>query len=294
MQYLWVLLILVYGIVKGLRETLKKKAMETNSVLEVLFFYTLFAFLMTIPMSYDVFSVGWKFHIALIVKAGIIFIAWLCALNSIKRLPLSIYSVMDMGRVLFSVLLGIIFLGESIDILQTLGMIFVIIGITLVNASSKRTTNDKAGRGVVVLVLTSCLLNSVSGVMDKWILSTQGDRWFLGDATVTSSQVQFWYMLYLTALYGLYILIKREKINVKKCVRCPWIWILSAIFVIADKCLFIANSDPNSTVVAMTLIKQSSVLVTIAMGKIIYKEKDIFYRIFCALIIIVGISVSIF
>lgn len=293
MSYLWVGLILVYGIFKGLREALKKKAMVTNSVIEVLVFYTLFAFLMIIPFSHNVFAISYRYHIAILIKSSIIFVAWLCALNSIKRLPLSVYSVMDMARVIFSILLGVLLLGESIGILQGIGMVLVIAGITLVNLKSKQTPTERPNKLVIVLVLISCLLNSVSGIMDKWLLSTQGGRWFLGDEIITSSQLQFWYMLYLTLFYVAYALIKREKINVKKCITCPWIWILSLLFVVADRALFVANSSPDSTVVVMTLIKQSSVLVTIAMGKIMYKEQHILYRILCAALIIAGIALSV-
>ena len=293
MSYLWVGLILVYGIFKGLREALKKKAMGTNSVIEVLVFYTLFAFLMIIPFSHNVFAISYRYHIAILIKSSIIFVAWLCALNSIKRLPLSVYSVMDMARVIFSILLGVLLLGESVGILQGVGMVLVIAGITLVNLKSKQTPTERPNKLVIVLVLISCLLNSVSGIMDKWLLSTQGGRWFLGDEIITSSQLQFWYMLYLTIFYIAYALIKREKINVKKCITCPWIWILSLLFVVADRALFVANSSPDSTVVVMTLIKQSSVLVTIAMGKIMYKEQHILYRILCAALIIAGIVLSV-
>lgn len=294
-EYLWVILILIYGIFKGLREALKKKAMETNSVIEVLFFYTLFAFLFTIPMSVsgDLFDVSLKYHLVLIFKAGIIFAAWLCALNSIKRLPLSVYSVMDMGRIISAILLGVVFLGESLGVFQYLGIAFVIVGITLVNLKTKRGVDEKASKKVIILVAVSGLLNSVSSVMDKWLLSKEPNRFLFGNETIETSQLQFWYMLYLVLFYAAYILIKREKIDVVKCVKCPWIWILSILFVTADKCLFIANSDPNSTVVVMTLIKQSSVLVTIGMGWLIYKEKNILWRITCAVLVIGGIMLSI-
>lgn len=293
MQYAWILLILLYGIFKGLREALKKKAMETNSVLEVLFFYTFFAFLMTIPFSKDIFLVSIKYHIAILIKSFAIFIAWLCALNSIKRLPLSVYSIMDMGRMVFSILFGIIFLSEGLGYLQIVGMILVIVGITLVNLKSKKHNGEETTIRVIPLVLVSCILNALSGTLDKFLLSSSPDRWLFGSEILTASQMQFWYMLYLTSLYGLYILIKREKINVKKCIKCPWIYILSLLFIIADRALFIANADPNSKVVIMTLLKQSSVLVTIFLGRIIYKEKNILYRTLCALLIIVGILISI-
>ena len=291
-QYLWVVLILIYGIFKGLREGLKKKAMETNSVIEVLFFYTLFAFLMTVPMSRNIFSVSLKYHLVLVFKAGIIFVSWLCALNSIKRLPLSVYSVLDMGRIVSSIILGVILLNEKMGIYQIFGIALVLVGITLVNLKSKKDSGEKVNKTVVLLVATSGILNSVSSIMDKWLLSDSPNRFIFGSETIETSQLQFWYMLYLLCFYGLYVLIKREKINAVKCIKCPWIWLLSLLFVVADKCLFIANADPNSTVVVMTLVKQSSVLVTIALGRMMYKENKIFYRICCALLVISGIMIS--
>ena len=293
MQHLWIFLILLYGIFKGLREALKKKAMETNSVLEVLFFYTFFAFLLTIPFSKDIFSVSLEYHIAILIKSFAIFIAWLCALNSIKRLPLSIYSVMDMGRMVFSILLGVIFLNEKLSLLQILGIALVIAGITLVNLKKKRHSGDKTTYKVVPLILVSCILNALSGTLDKFLLSTGPDRIIFGSDILTASQMQFWYMLYLTSFYLIYILIKREKINVKKCLKCPWIYILSILFIIADRALFIANTSPNSTIVVMTLLKQSSVLISILLGRILYKEKNILYRTLCALLIICGIVISV-
>ncbi|MBO5338094.1 MAG: DMT family transporter [Clostridia bacterium] len=295
MKHTWILLILLYGIFKGLREALKKKSMEKHSVVEVLFFYTLFAFIMTIPFSINqgILDVSLKYHIAIFIKAFIIFVAWLCALNSIKRLPLSIYGVMDMGRMLFTIVLGVVFLGETIGLFQGIGMAFVLVGVTLVNFSTKKKSGENTTLKVLPLVLASCILNATSGVLDKFLLSTTTDRIIFGTEILTPTQMQFWYMLYLTSFYFIYILIKKEKINVKKCVKSPWIWILSALFITADKALFVANADPNSQVVVMTLIKQCSVLVTIALGRIIYKEKDIFYRVCCAIIIIAGITISV-
>ena len=293
-QYLWIVLILIYGIFKGIREALKKKAMETNSVIEVLFFYTLFAFLMTIPMSIssNLLGVSFKYHIVLMFKSGIIFAAWLCALNSIKRLPLSVYSVIDMGRIISAILLGVWLLGEKLGVFQVLGIVLVIVGITLVNLKTRRGVDEKASKKVILLVAISGLLNSISSITDKWLLSKEPNRFLFGNETIETAQLQFWYMLYLVAFYGIYILIKREKADVKKCIKCPWIWILSILFVVADRCLFIANSDANSTVVVMTLVKQSSVLVTIGMGWLIYKEKNILWRIACAVLVIGGIMLS--
>ena len=68
---------------------------------------------------------------------------------------------------------------------------------------------------------------------------------------------------------------------------------MSFFLVFGDRLLFIANADPDSKVTVMTLIKQCSVLVTIAVGKIVYKEKHILRKLICAGIILAGILLAV-
>ena len=294
MSNFWIFLILIYGIFKGFREALKKKTTGTHSVIEVLFFYTLFAFILTIPLSRDVFSLSARAHLVILFKSFVIFAAWICAMNSIKRLPISLYSVTDMSRMVFAILLGVIVLGEDISLSQGIGIALVILGVTLVNFHSKKGSGERVKLGLFLLVLISCFLNSIAEITDKWLLSPLiTERWLLGTEIVKTEQMQFWYMLYLAAFYGLYILIRREKVNFVKCVKSPYIWLLSLLFVVADRAMFIANTYENSTVVVMTLIKQSSVLVTILLGKLIFKEENVLKRALCACLVIAGIVISV-
>lgn len=300
MQYLWIYLIIFYGVCKSFREALKKKAMQSCSVIEVLFFYTLFAFILTIPFSIgkDIFSVSFEYHMAILIKSFAIFIGWLCALSAMKKLPLSIYCVMDMSRMLFSVLLGIIILGESLGgWLQGIGLLLVLAGVLLVNIKHDKKTGEKTTYKAIPLMLISCLTNAFSAVLDKYTLSTMPDRWLFGNEILTEAQMQFWYMLYLSSLYGIYLLVrvllKKEKVNVVKCLKCPWIYILSLLFMLADRAMFIANMSENSQVITLTVLQQISVVVTILLGKLLYKEKHILYRLGCAALIITGIIISV-
>ncbi|MBQ3018564.1 MAG: DMT family transporter [Clostridia bacterium] len=299
MKYIWIPLILFYGTCKGVREALKKKAMEKCSVMEVLFFYTFFAFLLTIPFAIgqDIFGISIKYHLVIFLKAFMIFIGWICAMNAMKRLPLSIYCVLDMSRMLFSIVLSIILLGETLGLFQGIGMVFVLVGVTIVNLKKDKKSGQTTTYKAIPLVVISCLLNAFSAIIDKYTLSTETGKWFFGDELLNDAQMQFWYMLYLSSLYGLFILarflIKKEKINVKRCLKCPWIYMLSILFMLADKAMFIANSNPNSKVVTLTVLQQVSVIVSILLGKILYKEKHILYRICCAILIVVGIVFSV-
>jgi multidrug transporter EmrE-like cation transporter len=62
---------------------------------------------------------------------------------------------------------------------------------------------------------------------------------------------------------------------------------------LADRAMFIANMSENSQVITLTVLQQISVVVTILLGKLLYKEKHILYRLGCAALIITGIIISV-
>lgn len=282
---MWIWLVLLYGVLKGCREICKKKALETSSSVEVLLIYTLVSFLMVCPDAKNAMGLSPKFYLLVALKSFIIFLAWILSFVAIKKLPLSMYGVLDLSRVLFATLLGITVLGERLGPIHIAGLILVCAGLLLlkfkpVYEKSKQEIGKekKYTASIVIVALISCMLNSLSGLMDKILLKD-----------INSSQLQFWYMLFLSILYIVYALIGRQKISLKRALTNKWIWILAIMFVIADRALFIANEMPESKVTVMTLIKQSGAIVSILAGKFIFKEKNVTHKLICAGIIIVGI-----
>lgn len=283
----WMLLVLFYGLAKGAREICKKKALNINTVIEVLFFYTLISFVFVTPEIPRAGGLSAKQYLLIALKSFVIFVAWICSFNAIKKLPVSLMGVLDLSRVIFATLMGVVFLGESMVKNQIIGLVFVSIGLLMLpipSAISSRSESSFAKKEnvkpiFIVLALVNCILNAVSGTMDKYLMSTD----------MTSGQLQFWYMLFLVIYYAVYILIKRIHLNWRSLLKNYWIWILAILFVLADRALFIANGDPNSRVTIMTLIKQSGCLVTILGGKLVFKEKNIMYKLICATVIVAGI-----
>ena len=88
------------------------------------------------------------------------------------------------------------------------------------------------------------------------------------------------------------MLVTRTKLS-KDVWKNGWIWLLSILFVAADKALFIANGMADSRITIMTLLKQSGCVVAILAGKLIFKEKNIGYKLFCASIIVLGIVIGV-
>ena len=323
---MWMLLVLLYGVLKGAREIVKKKALTKSSVvIEVLFFYTLLGFLFVTPQAPSAMGLEPKYYFWIALKSFVIFLAWICSFKAIKKMPISLYGVLDLSRVLFATLLGVVVLQETLNTHQVIGLVFVSAGLLLLkfkpsvllknlqkNLQRKRTKGCKdqtvpgqsdqvmditdavtggsaavrqSGNEVsVILVLfafASCMLNAVSGLMDKLLMKN-----------ISSSQLQFWYMLFLVLYYLIYILCSHTRIQ-REVWKNGWIWLLAILFVIADKALFVANGIPDSRITIMTLLKQSGCVVTILAGKFIFREKNVGYKLFCAAVIVIGIVIGV-
>lgn len=286
----WILLVLFYGLSKGIREIFKKKALEKNSVIEVLFVYTFLSFILVAPTAGHAVGVPLKSLGWIAVKSFVIFIAWIVSFRAIEKLPISVYGVLDLSRVIFSTLLGVIVLKEHMGIGRIVGLCLVLIGLLMLKHKRKDTdtsgnTEQSAATAAPIYVfftILSCFLNAVSGTMDKVLMREMSD-----------TQLQFWYMLFLVLFYLLYMLVKRVKFNWKSLVRNYWIVALSVLFVLADKALFIANGIEESQVTVMTLIKQSACIMTILGGKVVFHEKNIAYKLLCAAVVITGIVIGV-
>lgn len=286
---LWIFLVLLYGILKGTREILKKKALEKNSTIEVLFVYTLLSFLIVLPDAGNAAGMELRFYFYIAAKSFVIFLAWMCSFKAIRKMPISLYGVLDLSRVMFATLLGVIVLHEVLSGYQVVGLLFVSAGLLLLKyrpRRGRRAETEQAAQGVgfvyVVMAFASCMLNALSGLLDKILMRD-----------ISSAQLQFWYMLFLVLFYLLYILLTRTPVDLKSAVRNRWVWMLSILFVIADRALFIANGMPGSRITVMTLLKQAGCVVTILAGKYLFREKDTTHKMVCAMIIIAGIVIGV-
>lgn len=284
---MWVWLVLLYGVLKGVREIVKKKALEKNSTIEVLFMYTFLSFVMVLPSAGVSMGAEPRFYFYIALKSFVIFLAWMFSFRAIKRMPISLYGVLDLSRVLFATMLGIAVLQEALGVFQVIGLILVSAGLLLLKYRPGHMRGGASeGEAVevkyVVMAFASCLLNAVSGLLDKILMRD-----------ITSSQLQFWYLLFLTLFYLVYILISRSYVNWKRAFCNKWVWLLSLLIVIADRALFVANGMAGSRITVMTLLKQAGCVVTILAGRFLFKEKNTTHKLVCAAVIIAGIVIGV-
>jgi drug/metabolite transporter (DMT)-like permease len=326
----WVGLVTLYGILKGVREILKKKALGRNTVMEVLLMYTLLSFLILLPTAPKAGGLRAPEYAAVFAKSFIIFVAWLCSFHALSCMPVSLYGILDMSRVVFSTLLGIIVIHEKMDLPGLIGFVLVCAGLYALRGLKNRETEDYT-TAVVQENATAPDIKQASPeepvtaagaeAAEKPVLTREQRFWnrltsvtagvvilaflssFLNAVSGTmdkvlmkgmnESQMQFWYMLFLVLLYLVYILLTGTKIRLKGMFTNKYVWMLSVAFIIADRALFIANRDPASRVTVMTLLKQSGVICTIIGGRLFFREKHIKYKLCCAFVVIAGIVIAV-
>ncbi len=291
-EMMWVWLVLFYGIMKGLREIVKKKALEKDGTIEVLFLYTLLAFLMVLPDAKQAMGLEAKYFVYIGLKSFVIFLAWMFSFKAIKKMPISLYGVLDLSRVLFATMLGVVVLQERLGFFQVMGICFVSAGLLFLKYKpgmfSKRamktdgSSEEKVDVKIVIMAFASCLFNAVSGLLDKVLMKD-----------VNSSQLQFWYLLFLALLYLVFIFVTRTPIHIKRVLKNYWIWLLSIMIVLADRALFVANGMDGSRITVMTLLKQSGCVVTILAGRLLFHEKNTGHKLVCAGIVIAGIVMGV-
>lgn len=283
MENLWMVLVLAYGLLKGARECMKKEALKRSSLMETLFFYMLVGFVFTLPDVKSALALQPVYIFQVLIKSVIVSIGFLLSFVAIRGLPIGIYSIMTLSQMVFTTLLGILFLEESFGIYNFIGLMLVIGGLVMVNFKKDGTDEKKVKVFALLAAVGYCFFNSVSAVMDKVLMKD-----------MTSAQLQFWFMFFSTVCYGIIIIVKREKISLKTLKTNFWIPLMGFLLVLGDRLLFEANGAPNSRVTIMTLLLQVSVVVTIILGRVIYKEKNFLYKLLCAGIIISGIVISAF
>lgn len=287
-EKIWIPLVLFFGLCKGTREILKKKALEKSTGMEILLVYTVTSFILVLPSAPEAFRIETPLlYAAIALKSLFCFIAWICGFAALSKMPVSIYGILDLSGVIFSTTFAVVILGERLSLYIIIGILLVCVGLFLLKFQPKQKSlqsnqGNKIAVKYVILAFCYTMFNSASGTMDKLLRRNE---------SVSVNQLQFWFMFFLSLYYVLYFVVKRIPINLKSTLKNYKIYFMSILLVLGDKALFIANAG-DSKVAVMTLLKQIGCICVIIGGRIFFKEKSTLYKLLCAAIIIAGIVIA--
>lgn len=277
----WIIYTFLYALFSGLFQTSNKKAREKNSTYEVLAGLSLIAFVASLPINRNVFDINLPGLILVTAKSIFVIFAFILGLYAMFQMPLSLYSVINLGRIIFTIILSIVVLGERLTLNTFIGFLIILIGLLLVNAPSKSNRKKETSISAILMLIAACFFNACSATTDKLIM-----------AHLTPGQVQFWFLLFLTIAYWIILFSKRKKINFKQMFTNPWVYVAGFALAYGDQFIFRANAEPDSVVAVMTIIKQVSAIEMIIFGKLFFKEKGIMKKLACSTIIVAGIVLT--
>lgn len=275
---MWVYLSLISAICLGFYDVAKKVALKKNSVMWVLFAATLVSTILVIPL----FRAGsLQEHLMILPKAILVSASWITGLIGIKLLPLSISSMLKGTRPVFVIIFSVILFGETLNMLQWVGIAVSLGGLWSLSWTSKKEgISFLHSKGVFWMVL-SIITGIASALYDKHVMRSL-DAYF----------VLCWGNFYITVVLG--IVLAAEALIRKEKEKFTWDWWLVAVAVfitVADGCYFMALSEESALLSVVSLLRRSSVIVTFIISVWKFGEKNIKNKVIDLAILTAGMII---
>ena len=273
---MWLWMTIGSAILLGVYDVAKKQGLKKNGVLWVLLGATALSTLFLSPCL-SAGSIG--DHLRLFLKAVIVTTSWISGMIALKLLPITTVSTMKASRPFFVVIFSILLFGEKLNAWQCGGVALALLALTLLSRSSKKEGIDFTNNKGVLAMAISIFTGVVSALYDKHIMQDMEPLF-----------VQSWANLYITVLLAICVAFKALREGEKR-EHFHWDWMIPAIAVLitgADMLYFFALKQDGALLSIISLLRRCSVVVTFALGAIVFKESKIKGKAMELAILLVG------
>lgn len=281
---MWLLLAFMSAALLGFYDSFKKKALDGNAVIPVLFLNTLFSSLIFLPfiiLSYNtnvldgsIFHVGgggWVVHKYIVLKSLIVLSSWIFGYFGMKHLPLTIVGPINATRPVMVLVGALLVFGERLNVYQWIGVALAVASFLMLSRSGKKEGIDfKHDRWIYFIVLAA-VLGAVSGLYDKYLMAPVSQ----GGVGLDTMMVQSWYNIYQCVMMGIMLVVLwLPKSGQTTRFRWDWCIILISIFLsAADFVYFYALSIPGAMISIVSMVRRGSVIVSFLFGAVLLHEK---------------------
>lgn len=294
----WLTLAFLSALLLGFYDTCKKKSLDGNAVVPVLFLNTLFSSFIFLPFIllsayttiFDgsilfVQNCGWAVHKYILIKSCIVLSSWSFGYFAMKHLPLTIVGPVNATRPIMTLIGALLFFGEHLNAWQWAGVVFAIISFFLLSRSGKKEGIDFKHNIWIIFLIGAAILGAVSGLYDKYLMAPKEN----GGLALNSMTVQSWYNFYQMGMMGVVLLIWRNDKKDKEIFRWSWYILLISLFLCAaDFVYFYALSLPDALVSVVSMVRRGSVIVSFMCGAFLFHEKNLKSKSMDLLLVIIG------
>lgn len=283
---MWIILAFISAAMLGFYDASKKHSLRDNAVIPVLFLNTLFCAVMLAPLiilsatghvpedsHFFVASISASQHRLIIIKSVIVLSSWLLGYFAIKNLPLTIVGSVNATRPVLTIVGALLVFGEQLNGWQWAGVTLGVFSFWLMSKSGNKEGIRFSKSIWIYLLVGAAILGAASGLYDKYLMSPV-ER---GGVGLDRMAVQGWYNIYQCALMALMLLIVWWPTRQHS---TPFKWKHSIVFIsifltIADFVYFYALTDPDAMISVVSMVRRGSVLVSFAIGALIFREKNL-------------------
>lgn len=276
---MWLILSLFSAFFLGMYDVAKKSAVNGNAVFPVLFFSTLsgtFCALPSLVLSHVnpslakqlhlfVPELQLSIHLLIIAKSSIVGTSWILSYFGLKNLPITIATPLRATAPFFTVLGAITLFGERPSLNQLIGILLILTAYLLYSKSSRKDSSTKASLIWIIFMILSAITGAISSGFDKYLLQIR---------SVPPLFVLYWFLFYLSLIYGIIVLIfwYPNKSTYAHFSFRPSIFLVGLLLVIADVAYMIALSDIQAKLSLVSSIRRSNVLISFIGGIFIFHE----------------------
>lgn len=277
---MWLGLAFLSAFFIGCYDIAKKKSVNNNAVIPVLFLNTLFCSALLFPLLlisrlapdvlggsiYFLPSISWESHGLIVIKSAIVLVSWIFGYFAVKHLPLTLTGPINSTRPVIALVGAILIFGERLNLYQWVGVLLTIISFYLLSRSSKKEGISFKNNKWVIFMIISTIAGAVSGLYDKFLMQR-----------VAATSVQFWFNTYQWMMMLIVLMLvwfPRRKTTSK----FEWRWsilIFSILLTAADFAYFYALTFPDAMISIVSMVRRSSVVVSFLGGALIFNEKNL-------------------
>lgn len=293
---MWLVLSLLSAFFLGLYDVAKKGAVNRNTVFPVLFFSTLSGTLCALPaviistvnpslahkFHFFVPHLSFSVHLLIMAKSAIVGTSWVLSYFGLKNLPITIASPLRATAPFFTVLGAITLFGERPTVNQWIGIFMILAAYLLYSKSTRNEGNIKAPVIWIIFMILSAITGAISSGFDKYLLQLRG---------LPPLFVLFWFLFYLTLIYGLIVLLiwfPKRLVTTPFSFR-PAIIFVGALLVLADIAYMTALSDTQAKLALVSSIRRTNVLISFIGGVVLFREGNIRRKLLPFTGIIIGL-----
>lgn len=282
---MWLFLAFMSAALLGFYDSFKKKALQGNAVIPVLFLNTVFCSLIFLPLiilsaagtlpvgsTFHVGEGGWEMHRYIILKSVIVLSSWLAGYIGMKHLPLTIVGPINATRPVMVLVGALLVFGERLNAWQWAGVAVAVTSFFMLSKSGKREGINFSHNKWIGCIVLAAVLGAVSGLYDKYLMASPAN----GGVGLDRMAVQSWYNIYQSIMMLVMLLIIWLPRRTKD--KFHWNWTIVGISIFlsaADFVYFYALSLPGAMISIVSMIRRSSVIVSFLFGGVFFHEHNL-------------------